>query len=502
MIALRPYQLDAVERVREQLRAGSRRVLIVAPTGSGKTVLAAHIMACAVESGRRVLFVAHRRELIDQCYRKLQDSGVAPVGVIMSGDPRRNPGASVQVASIDTLRHRAKPLADLVIVDEAHRALAKSYVDLAAMYPAAVHLGLTATPYRADGQGLCDAYDTLVVVASPRELIAEGFLVEPLVYSPGAHEMPDLSTVQIKGGDYEEGALAQAMDRPALVGNIVDHWLRYAEHQRTVAFAVSIAHSKHLVERFQAASVAAEHLDGTTPTKERAAILGRLETGTTRVVVNVGVLCEGWDQPSVKCCVLARPTKSTGLYLQQAGRILRPWTDPTTGLPARAILIDHAGCVLEHGLPQGDRELSLDGPVKAPPPVVKKDKSDDEDPRPARVLQETEGELVALTEAGMDDRRVEWDRLCATAQERGYKPGWTYYRFKELYGSAPPRSFGVPKSEPVKATEAAKRAYFDRLSTIARERGYRKGYIFVRYRERFGAAPPEHFEHPRVQQVQ
>lgn len=199
-IALRPYQLDAVERVREQIRSGARRVLIVAPTGSGKTVVAAHIMARAVESGRRVLFVAHRRELIDQCFRKLEDSGVGQVGVIMAGDPRSNPGASVQVASIDTLRHRAKPEANLVIVDEAHRALAKSYVELASMYPASVHLGLTATPYRADGRGLCDAYDALVVVASPKELIAEGFLVEPTVYTLAAHELPDLSAVKVKGG--------------------------------------------------------------------------------------------------------------------------------------------------------------------------------------------------------------------------------------------------------------------------------------------------------------
>ena len=213
MISLRAYQLDAVERVRAEIRAGVRRVLIVAPTGSGKTVLAAHIMARAAVTNRRVLFVAHRRELIDQCYRKLVDSEVGKVGVIMAGDPRRNPGASVQVASIDTLRHRAKPLADLVIVDEAHRSLAKSYRELSAMYPGAVHLGLTATPFRADGSGLGDAYNALVLVASPKELIAEGFLVEPVVFTVSEQELPDLSSVRIKGGDYDERALAKAVDK-------------------------------------------------------------------------------------------------------------------------------------------------------------------------------------------------------------------------------------------------------------------------------------------------
>src|SRR5262249_5249823 len=139
---------------------------------------------------------------------------------------------------------------------------------------------------------------------------------------------------------------------------------RRATGARTVAFAVSIEHSRHLAERFNAAGIPAEHLDGETPTPERDAILQRLEYGVTRVVSNVGVLCEGWDQPSVKCCILARPTKSTGLYLQQVGRILRPWSDPATGQARRAVILDHAGCAHEHGLPQDDREFTLEDTKK------------------------------------------------------------------------------------------------------------------------------------------
>src|SRR5690606_30708365 len=124
---------------------------------------------------------------------------------------------------------------------------------------------------------------------------------------------------------------------------------------RTVAFAVNVEHSRAIVARFVAAGVAAEHLDGSTPTAERDAILRRLETGETRIVSNCAVLTEGWDQPAVKCAILARPTQSTGLYLQQAGRILRPWQD------VRPIILDHAGNSLAHGLPQDDRALTLDG---------------------------------------------------------------------------------------------------------------------------------------------
>jgi superfamily II DNA or RNA helicase len=412
-----------------------------------------------------VLFIAHRRELINQAYARLHAFGIPErdVGVIMASDARRRPTALVQVASVDTLRMRPKPEADIVFVDECHRCMAKSYRDIAAAYPNAIHLGLTATPYRADGKGLGDAYDELIPVASPKQLIADGFLVEPRVFTVPQGDLPDLSGVKTRGGDYEERSLAQAMDRAPLVGNIVDHWLRLAEGLRTVVFAVSIAHSRHIVERFNAVGVAAEHLDGRTPTALRDAILRRVEDGTTTVVSNVGCLCEGWDQPSVKCGVLARPTKSTGLYLQQAGRILRPWNG------ARALLLDHAGCVQMHGLPQDDREFSLvgdarrtkktgvkDAPAEKPvrtcaqccavvaPGVLVCPECGHEFPA-ARVPEETKGNLIEIscseTAAENDPRFAKWREFVMAAAKRGFKPGWAFYRFKELYGTAPPKSF-------------------------------------------------------------
>jgi superfamily II DNA or RNA helicase len=337
-----------------------RRILLVLATGGGKTSIAAAIILEELLAGRHVLFLAHRRELIAQAYRRLLELGVPEhdVGVIMANDARRRPGAKVQVASVDTLRSRAKPAADVVFVDEAHRALARTYVDLVAAYPAALHIGLTATPYRADGKGLGDAYDEIIVVASPRELIAQGYLVAPRVFTVPASQRPDLSRVKVSRGDYAAGELAAAVDRQSLVGNIVEHWMTHAPGVRTVAFAASVEHSKHIAGRFREAGVAAEHLDGETPAIERDALLARLERGETLVVSNCGVLAEGWDQPAVKCAILARPTKSTGLYLQQAGRILRPWN----GLGA--IILDHAGCALEHGLPQDDRDFSLEGAKK------------------------------------------------------------------------------------------------------------------------------------------
>ncbi len=213
-IKLRPYQAEAVRQVNEQINAGQRRILIAAATGSGKTTIAGHIINTAASQGSNALFIAHRRELITQAYQRLIEFGLPEheVGILMATDPRRRPAASVQVASIDTLRNRPKPKADLVFIDEAHRALANTYRDVSAHYPNSVHLGLTATPYRADGRGLGHAYDELIVVSSPKELIAEGFLVEPRVFTVPDSSLPDLSSVRIKRGDYDDKALAEAVN--------------------------------------------------------------------------------------------------------------------------------------------------------------------------------------------------------------------------------------------------------------------------------------------------
>jgi superfamily II DNA or RNA helicase len=356
-VCLRPYQAHAIHQIDTLVAQGTRRILVVAPTGAGKTSIAGSLILRAVSQGQQVLFLAHRRELIVQAWRRLQEMGLPPeqVGILMASDARRRPAAPVQVASVDTLRRRRLPAADLVFVDECHRALSPTYLGILKEYPQAVHLGLTATPFRADGRGFREVYDDLVLVASMQQLIAEGFLVEPRVFTVPASHLPDLGRVRVRGGDYDERALADAVDQQRLVGNIVEHWQKLAAGVRTVAFAVSIAHSQHIAASFQQAGVPAEHLDGSLATEERDAILQRLERGETLVVSNCGVLAEGWDQPSVKCAILARPTKSTGLYLQQAGRILRPWQ----GQPA--LLLDHAGCAVEHGLPQDEREFSLDG---------------------------------------------------------------------------------------------------------------------------------------------
>ena len=225
MTTLRPYQTAALDRLDASLAAGKRSPLIVAPTGSGKTVLAAEIIR---RRGGNCLFLAPRRELVHQTCRKLDDVGV-PYGVLLAGDDRLNLYRPVQVASIDTVfarvvRRERVVLPDfgLIVVDEAHLSITKPRLGLLARWPDAIRVGLTATPIRKDGRALGMVYDDLIEVATPAELIVQDFLVPARYFSVSE---PDLSRVTTVAGDFHQGQLAAAMNQARLVGDVVDHWL-------------------------------------------------------------------------------------------------------------------------------------------------------------------------------------------------------------------------------------------------------------------------------------
>lgn len=455
-VALRPYQVGAIESVRSEIRAGRRKILLNIPTGGGKTLTAASVLAGAVARNRRVLFAAHRKELIDQTCITFGRLGITSIGVIRAQDPRKDLSQPIQIASIQTLVRRDKPPADVVVIDEAHRALAKSYVKhLFEAYPKAVFLGLSATPCRTDGRGLGAAFDALVIGAKYSDLIAEGFICAPVVY--GTPVLPDLRKVRTKSGDYNREDLEAAVNRSALIGNCVAEWKKRGEGRKTVVFAVSVAHSKALREAFEADGVRAGHIDGETPEGERADTLARLERGELDLVCNVGVLTEGWDMPSCKCLVIARPTKSLALWMQMAGRILRPWGD------ASPLILDHGGNVDRHGMPHVDRAWSLEGrmkkssaaPCKACPvcfcyvPAGLR-----ECPPPCgHVFEVARGEApdktedvvpveLALRTLDGDDAQLAWFRQkTRRAQAYGLKPGWLYHEFVREFGKEPPRAW-------------------------------------------------------------
>ena len=513
MTTLRPYQIAAIEEIRRLIEEeGQRRILCVAATGTGKTVTFASIVTGAIAHGSRVTIVAHRRELIAQSVAKLLDAGVpaAHVGVIM-GDGyirvkgrkvnMRRPTALVQVCSVDTLRNRQPPPADIVMVDEAHRTLSPTYLRIIDQHwSRAVIIGWTATPFRADNRPLGEAYDKMVIMASPSTGIAVGAIVAPRVFSVPQDQLPDLAGVAIKGSDYDPVALALAVDTDRLVGDIFDHWARRSDGRITVGFAASVEHSKHLTARFNAAGVKAEHLDGTTDEETRSAILARLDSGETRVVWNFNVLAEGWDQPSCKCLILARPTKSTGLYLQQAGRILRPWGDK------EPLILDHAGCALEHGLPQMDHPYSLHAPKRRKKDAGPSCKTCPQcfailstsalvcdcgfkfDVVEALPPEEEDGELVEVDGKRWKAMLAEWERIVETANTEDRPIGWERKQFRELFGRFPPIAF--PKRV-LAMSQAAKASEWRRMKDLEDRKGFRTGWAMALYVERFGEAPPD-----------
>lgn len=356
MQTLRDYQERAIRSTFDAWRDGVNRILQIAPTGSGKTTgftwIAANVKV-------PVLILAHRRELVTQASNRLREFGVS-FGVILAGEPSR-PSARVQIASVQTLSRRTPPPAKLVICDEAHLSTASTWAKILEAYPTAKVLGCTATPWRLGGKPLAGAYDRVVVAATPSELREQGYLCD---YSGFSYHAPDLSDVATVAGEYNEKQSSAAAMKPAIVANVVQQWLAHASELSTIVFAVTVEHSQKLTAEFRAAGVAAEHLDGTTPRHARAAILRRVEQGVTRVLCNVGVLIEGLDIPRLKCCVLARPTKSLARYLQMTGRVRRPWNGQ------RARIHDHA-FLLAHGLPDDDRDYTLTAKLDKPPSLTR-----------------------------------------------------------------------------------------------------------------------------------
>jgi DNA repair protein RadD len=316
---LRGYQATMVD----QIEAATDSVLCVLPTGGGKTVVAAAIIKRAAEAGRRVLVLTHRREILKQTSLKVPlDHGLIQSG--LNVDPR----FSTQIASVQTLWARCTrsdnmplPSAQILIVDEAHHIAAPTWRGIVENYPNAKLVGLTATPCRSDGRGLGNYFDRIIEGPQIPDLIALGHLVRTVYYAPAE---PDLRGVETRQGDYVIKQLADRMNRDDLVGDIVSNWLKFGQRRITLVFCVDVAHSLHVVNEFIASGVRAEHVDGSTPIADREAILARLASGETEVVSNCQVLTEGFDLPAIGWIVLARPTKQLGLFLQMAGRGLRP----------------------------------------------------------------------------------------------------------------------------------------------------------------------------------
>lgn len=468
---LRPYQDTAVSELRSNVAAGYLRQILVAPTGSGKTVMASSIISQAISRGRRCLFLAHRKELIDQASKKLDMFGVDH-GVIKAGHKRVQPWSKAQVASAQTLVRRDHYEADIVIIDECHISTAATYQEILGRFSRPpIIIGLTATPYRQGGVPLGDMYQKLVVSTSARVLVQQGHLVNPTVYAGSNIDWRSL-TVK-RNGEFTNQSASNAMADVLLRGEIVDNWQSKCPGAATVVFAQNIEHSKTIADQFNKKGIPAAHLDGKTSDKKRERILADLASRKIQVVSNCNVLSEGYDLPLLESVVLARPIFSKGIYKQMGGRVMRPSPEKRM-----AVIMDHGSNTARHGFLTDPEAYSLDEdfdvssssrsvdvadmPVVCPACNAWIPAGHAQCPVCGGQLEEfvTAETIESLVEVDNDVPttlfennppayksavQTYYENLCETCVRKNYRPGWVAYRFKDRWKKWPGSQISKPK---------------------------------------------------------
>ena len=436
------------------MRAGHKRVLIQAATGAGKTVLIAQMLAQASAKGSRSWFVVHRTELLEQSVETFILSAGIHTGIIAAGFSE-TPLAPVQVCAVQSLARRQARFAppDLLVFDEAHHQAAVSWAKVAASFPAAYQIGLTATPQRLDRRGLKAYFDDLLCGPSTADLIRDGYLAPYTLFAPTVAG-PALDGVGTVAGDYNKKALRIAMDNSTIVGDAVQYYHEHSPTARALVFMWSVESSEQIAQRFREAGIPAEHIDGETSRVERQARMARFRAGETRVICNVDLFGEGLDVPAVDAVFLCRPTQSLGLYLQQVGRGLRMSPGKTA-----VKIFDHAGNWTRHGLPDAARVWTLEDT-----PKKKKVEPTGRRCLKCHAVSRAGAEMCAVcgTPFEVKPRQVqkvsgtlaEWRAMSYTptradatarheyprgslaywraeAKRGGYKPGWAYIRHRD-----------------------------------------------------------------------
>lgn len=354
-IKLRPYQQQFITDVRNEFMQGNKHVVGVAPCGAGKTIMTGWMIRESAYRGKRSIFFVHRQELIEQTSKTFTDLDI-PHGII-AADSTMQLNLPVQIASVQTLARRINkiPKPDFLICDECHHILANTYKKIINAFPDAYLLGVTATPLRTGGITLCDVFQSMVESLSVGELIHLGNLTPFHYFAPKSNV--NLNGVRTKFGEYVNSDLERVMSGKVIIGDIVDTYKRRANDKSAICYCVNVNHSQLIAKSFRDAGIAAEHVDGETPKAERSRIVDDFRAGKIKVLCNAELFGEGFDVPRCQAVILARPTKSLTLYVQQSMRAMRP--DPNN--PDKcAIIIDHVENYKRHGFPNTNHHWSLE----------------------------------------------------------------------------------------------------------------------------------------------
>ena len=438
MQQLRQYQIDIINRVHEAWADGARAPCVVLPCGSGKSCIAADMARRATWKGNRVLFLVHRKELVDQIQRTFIGWGVDM--------------DYCTVGMVQTITRRLKKIQApaLIITDENHHSLAESYKRIYEAFPKAYRVGVTATPVRLNGDGLGDVNDRLIIGVSAKWLIANQFLAPYDYYAPS---VADLTGLHVRQGEYIASEIEARLMSAAIYGDVIANYQKYGNGDKAVCYCASIKHSMAVAEAFNQADISAAHLDGETPKPERNKIISDFRSGKVRILCNVDLISEGFDVPDCGCAILLRPTKSLTLYIQQSMRCMRYQPGK------KAVIIDHVGNYARFGMPDDDREWTLD--KKSRDKQAQREQNSVKAaicPECFRVFEPNEertcpwcGALLPKKEREISEKPAELSKIegftlrydtpsdCKSYSElvdygrrHGYKPGWSYIMAKKL----------------------------------------------------------------------
>lgn len=449
MITLRPDQELLTVKLRQSIRSGHRAPLVVAPTAFGKTYWFTSIARAAIAKQKRVIILSHRTELIDQISEALTAFDV-PHGFIAAGYAY-DPFQSVHVASVFTLVKRLARIVPphMFIIDEAHHATGKStWGKIVSVFPNTFRIGVTATPIRTSGEGLAGLFDDLILGPTVRELIDNGTLSDYKLFAPLGI---DLTDVRSSHGDYVQSDLSAKLDKPKIIGDAVAEYKKFAFTKQAVTFCVSVEHAYHTGAAFREAGFMATSIDGTMERHERRRLVDDFRRGTLRVLTSCDLFNEGFDVKGIECGIFLRPTQSLGLWLQQLGRCLRSMPGKT-----HALLLDHANNALAHGLPDMEREWSLEG--------IERGKGKKKQEVPIRQCMKCYAVMPAAVKVCAECGHAFDVQYREVAQEAG--------ELQELNMEAMQRLFGAR----AKKVEVAQAQDYDSLLRIEKERGYKPGW--------------------------
>lgn len=344
-IKLRPYQENLKLKTRTAF-LNNRKVIMLAPCGSGKTVISASILNDSLRKNKIVWFVVHRQELQLQAQLKF-NSGI--------------PVYMIQTLVNQIKKGKITEIPDMIVLDECQHSTSKTYLKLFETYPNTYFLGLTATPTRLSGKPLGDIYDTIVSEIEAEELIKQGYLAAYDYYAPKLDA--DFNKVKIKStGDYDSKEIEKEMSNSTIYGDIIKYYKQLANNKKTIIYCPTINYSLKIEKLFNDNGFKCKHFDGLTNDKERNQIVEDFRNDKINILTNVDLIGEGFDCPDCECTILLRPTQSLSLYIQQSTRCLRPNDNK------RAIIIDMVGNCFRHGMPTEKREWSLTKTMKCENP--------------------------------------------------------------------------------------------------------------------------------------